>query len=359
MSLKRILAVGVVVAAILIARASVILIGPDEIGVRTLNFGGGHGIVQHDYRPGYHRNLWPLDTWNRFPSVTQRIRFAKAGTSSLERPVGELQLTSADGDRVAMTVEVMYRIADGQAHRVLQDSGAERRYEEVVRSLSQDAARVLFGRLGTESFYDQASREACRKEAVALLKERLEQRGIELIDLLVHTIQFDPNYENLIKQKKIADQQVELQKARARAAEERGKVDLIRADTTVRVQRVERETEAEVTRIQSETTVQVAAMASEASQYVRRKDADGALYESRKKADGQRMLKQAQAEGTQRLNLALAGEGGRNLVALEAAKTVNLADVTFPSFGYEWFNPHEMALRLGGAAETTATAPAR
>ena len=30
-------------------------IKPDEIGVRTINFGTGEGIMQEDYNPGFHR----------------------------------------------------------------------------------------------------------------------------------------------------------------------------------------------------------------------------------------------------------------------------------------------------------------
>lgn len=359
MKIVRILILPVLIVACLLIRASLIKIAPDEIGVRTLNFGDSHGIVAQDYGPGYRRNLWPLDTWHRFPSTVQRIRFAKDGSSGISRPLDEMQLTSADGDRVSMTLEVAFRIADGQAHRVLQDSGADRRYEDVVLNLSQDAMRVLFGRLRTEAFYSESSREAVRKEAVGVLQDRLALRGIELIDLLVQAIEFDPNYENLIKQKKIADQQVELQKAKAKAAEETGKVAKIKAETTVKVQRIEKETEATITKQKAETDLQIAARAGEANKYATQRIADGQLYESEKKADGQRLVKLARAEGTQRLNAALAGEGGRNLVALEAAKALNLSDVTFPSFGYEWFNPHEMAVRLGAASAGVPTsAPA-
>jgi hypothetical protein len=361
MKYLRIGIVVLAVVAVFLVRASVIKIAPDEIGVRTVNLSGGTGIVNQDYGPGYHRDLWPFDTWHVFPSTVQRIRFAAGATGLDGRPMGELQLASAGGDRVAMTAEVVYRIADGEAHKVLQDSGDERRFEDVVRTISQDSVRVVFGRLRTEGFYNSpAGREQARHEAATLLRDQLQPRGIELVDLLLQSIEFDPNYEGLIKQKKIADQQVELQKAKAKAAEETGKVAKIKASTVVRVQKVERETEAKVTQLDTETTLQAAALAGEAGRYATQKNADGSLYESQKKAEGEKAIKLAQAEGTQQLNLALAGEGGRNLIALQAAKALNLAEVTFPSLGYDWFNPSDMALRLGGGMEAgvPATAPA-
>jgi len=283
------------------------------------------------------------------------LPFNKAGRRGpLSRAAGQgpLQVTSSDGDRVILEAEVFFRIKDGAAHRVLQDSGPGERYLEVVRSLSQDAARVVFGRLNTEDFYDETSREQARRDAVEILQANLDKRGISLINLLVQQVEFDANYENLIKQKKIADQRVELERAKSRAAEEQGRVEKIRAETVVKVQKIERETEAIITRMRTDTDMQIAALRSEANQYIKQRYADADLYKAERLAEGQRLLNQAESDGARRKNEALSGEGSRNLVALEALQKINLTEVTFPSVGYEWFNPYEMALRVGAIAES-------
>ena len=326
-------------------------IKPDEIGVRTMNFGGGEGIVAHDYGPGYHRFLWPLDSWQRFPSTVQHIRFAKDAGDAWAPQTEALQITSADGDKVVMTAEVFFRIAQGEAHRVLQDSGPGERYRDVVRVLAQDEAHVLFGRLRTEAFYNPASRDEARLEAVKLLRDRLQSRGIELVDLLVEGVEFDTNYETLIKQKKLADQRVLLEQAKGRAATERGKVAKIAAETTVKVQKIQRETESYMMLKGTELNMQMGALRAEAEKYATGLKADAELYKSQREADGTRLLKSADAEGSRRLNEALVGVGGRNLAALEAVRKLNVGDVTFPSSGYEWFNPYEMAMRLGASGE--------
>ncbi|MCX7017069.1 MAG: SPFH domain-containing protein [Candidatus Sumerlaeota bacterium] len=341
----------------------------DQTGVRTHNFGPNKGIVDQDYSPGFHRFLWPLDTWHVLPSTAQHIHFSKEGWSPVGPTTEPLNLTSAGGDRVVMTAEVLFRIADGEAHHVLQESGPEERYREVVRGLAQDAARVQFGRLPTEDFYNATNREKAREEAANVLRESLKPRGIELVDFLVETIEFDPNYENLIKQKKIADQQVLLQVARGKAAEEAGKVDMIKTQTNVKIQKINQETEAAITQKGTEMQLQIASLQAEASKYAKQKDAEGAAYESKQKAEGEKLIKDAEAEGARRMNEALSGEGGRNVVALEAVQQMNLVEVTFPSVGFDWFNPTEMAKRLGGlggaampassaAVETPPSAPA-
>ena len=90
---------------------------------------------------------------------------------------------------------------------------------------------------------------------------------------------------------------------------------------------------------------------ADADKYASGLNADAVLYKSQKEADGQRLTKEAEAEGTLRMNAALLGIGGRNLVALEAAKHLNLTDVSFPTTGGEWFNPHDMAMKLGASDE--------
>jgi hypothetical protein len=331
-------------------------IKPDETGVRTLNFGKAKGVVEQDYAPGYHRYLWPLDTWHRFPSTVQRLRFAPWSTDGPVQREDALPVTSADGDRVAVTAEVVFRIADQAAHQVLKDSGRGDRYLGVVRDLAQDSARVVFGRLKTEHFYDPERRESARSEGIELLRTRLHLRGIELVDFLVETMEFEPNYENLIRDKKVADQRVELEKAKARAAAERGKVATIHAETTVKVQQIDRETQSAILRINTETAVQMNTLKAAANKYAAQRQADADLYAAQKAADGQRLLLAAEAEGTRRLNTALSGDGSQNLVVLEGLKKMNLSEVTFPSAGLDWLNPRAMARHLGAESSPTGDA---
>jgi len=333
-------------------------IKPDEIGVRTVNFGMGEGIEQIDFDSGYHRNLWPIDTWNKLPRTIQKIRFSKDNQGMSSMLPGGIQITSTDGDKVTITAEVLFRIMEGNGYRVLQESGPTDKYSELVRGLSLDAVRVLFGRLKTEAFYDEKSRENVRRQAMVLLNERLKPRGLELVDFLSQSIEFDPNYENLIKQKKLADQRVELEKAKSRAAEERGKVDKLKAETLVKIQKVEKETDGEVGRLTTEVNLQIGSIKIEAEKSAATFLADASLYKDQKDAEGLKLMKTVEAEGSKRMNEALVGGGGRNLVALKAIANLNLGDVVFPSTGFDWFNPYDMAIHLGaGPDPAVSTAP--
>ena len=328
-------------------QASCTKINPDEIGVRTLNLGYSKGVVMQDFKPGFHRAVWLLDTWHRFPRTVQRLQFLKDSGTSMNLSGGPLQLSSVDGDHVTLDAEIFFRILDDKACFVLQDSGPGEQYKMIVRSLTIGAVNSVFGKMKTEDFYNAKNREESCQAINQLLQEKLKLRGIEMVNFLVEKIEFDPKYENLIKQKKIADQQVQLQISKAKAAEEKGKVEKIQAETAVKIQQIQRETDAGIMRLSTETDLKIAKILAEADKYSVYRKAEADLYKSQKTAEGVILKKTSEAEGTERMNQALTGEGSENVMALEAARNLQLNEVTFPSVGIDWFNPADMARRLG------------
>jgi hypothetical protein len=63
--------------------------------------------------------------------------------------------------------------------------------------------------------------------------------------------------------------------------------------------------------------------------------AEAALYENQKSAEGILARRSAEAEGIKELNLALEGEGGRNMVKLEYARKLKNITITGKPFTYQ------------------------
>ena len=82
-----------------------------------------------------------------------------------------------------------------------------------------------------EQFYAPAVRRSKTNEAKQLLRTELAESNIELIEILIRDIAFDPSYERKILDKKLADQDVELNKSRALAEEKKGETNRIAAET--------------------------------------------------------------------------------------------------------------------------------
>jgi len=144
---------------------------------------------------------------------------------------------------------------------------------------------------------------------------------------------------------------VELNKSLAAAATMRGKTQVIEAETRKLVSIIVKEKEAELVRMQATTDLDVAKIKAAYDRYATEKQADADLVEAEKEAEGQRLVKKAEAEGERLRNEALKGEGGDVMVALEAAKNLNLSEVTISTMDVDLLDIDGMVKKLGVQAE--------
>ena len=334
MNRRLLLALCAAVFALSLVLGGVVRIRPDEVGVRTDNFGSG--IVQTDFGPGWHLNVPLLHTWNVFPARTRRLEMTKDPRRRSTLGGEALLVQSSDGDRVMLDIDLFFRVQAGAAHLLLQDSGAGDGHVRVVSSLARDRLRTVFGTLKTEQFYDPAARQQKCEEALASMRKALEPRFIEIVEVLNQDVEFEPKYEQKIKDKKLADQNVELSKAQMRAAVERAKVASVTLDTTRQVKLIEANAEAEAGRLEAA-----------GRKYAAEKKGEADLYRDQQQAKGDLLVAQAEARVKQEKTRALMGTGGSNLAALEAVKNLKVDSITFPTGNRDWFDVREMANRLG------------
>ena len=337
MNRRLLIAVCAAVFVLCLVVGALLRVGPDEVGVRADNFGfSGRGIVQQDFGPGWHLNIPLFHTWNVFPARTRRVEMTKDPRH--RSPLGSeaLLVQSSDGDRVMLDIDIFYRIKPGAAHQLLQDSGAGDGHVRVVTSLARDRLRAVFGTLKTEQFYDPSARHQKSREALAAMRHALEPRFIEVVDVLNQDVEFEPKYEQKIKDKKLADQNVELDKAQMRAAIERAKVATVNIETARQVKLIEATASAEAGRVEAE-----------GRKYAAEKRGEADLYRDQLQAKGDLAIAQAEARVKQEKTRALMGSGGSNLAALEAVKNLKVESITFPTGGRDWFDVREMASRLG------------
>jgi len=337
----------------LTVRALTIHIPIGQVGVRVQQYSlfGKKGIVKKDFAPGWHRNLGPIDNWELFDSTVQSLEMTKDPGLGSRQGRDDVQVQSADGYAISLDVTVKYRIRDGAAHALYQDTGSGTKYRTIVRNEAEQACMGLFGKMKTEDFYNPTERRATSKEVLTRLASSLEDNQIEVIDVLIRDVEFDPEYESKIRTKKLADQEVELNKSLAAAATMRGKTQVIEAETRKLVSIIVKEKEAELVRMQATTDLDVAKIKAAYDRYATEKQADADLVEAEKEAEGQRLVKKAEAEGERLRNEALKGEGGDVMVALEAAKNLNLSEVTISTMDVDLLDIDGMVKKLGVQAE--------
>ncbi len=322
-------------------------IGQVGVRIQQYNLFGEQGLVAKDYTPGWHLDRGPLDKWLLFDSTAQTLEMTRDRHQGSDRSIDDIKVQSADGYAISLDVTVKYQIIKEQAYQLYQQIGAGSKYKIIVRNEAQKFCMGSFGQMKTEGFYNPAERRTTAEQVHKDLNAALNPKGLEVIEVLIRSVQFDPEYENKIRHKKLADQEVELNISMGKAAEMSGKTQVIEAETAKLVNLVIKEKEAELIRMQAETDLQIATIKAEFDRYVKEKEADANLIAAQKDAEGTLKVLTAQAAGERMRNEALQGSGGDILVALEAARNLNITDVDVSTLNIDFLDLDAMVEKLG------------
>ncbi len=342
-----------------------------ETGVRTQQYAilGSKGVVQEDFGPGWHRNLPLLDTWKVFDSTVQTTEFTTEQerketkriysflSSSSRRYLdstggtGQVELKSKDGYTVRLDVTVKYRVTPSEVHKLYQELGSELRYKGIVRDQVQKTIRDVFGTMLTEQFYAPEVRRVKTTEATDELRSELAENHIDLIEILIRDIAFDPSYERKILDKKLADQDVELNKSRALAEEKKGETNRIAAETEAKVRVIEQELKAKQLTMKADTDKEIAQIHADARLEAAKLKADADLYKAELEAKGTLLEKEAAAEGERLKATALNTPGGQNLVAYEMVEQLQLNEITVSTQRNDFLDVESVLEKVGASTE--------
>jgi len=324
-----------------------------KVGVRVqeLGFLGKKGVVAKDFGPGWHRDFGIVDSWEIYDSTVQTLEMTRDPNQGSRNGKDDVEVTSDDGYRVSVDVTVKYRIAPGEAHLLRKNIGPGLRYQEIVRNQARKACLAKLGQMTTEQFYDPTERRSRALEIQQLLAADLSKDSIEIIGVLLRDVEFDPDYEEKIRTKKLADQEVEVNKSMTKsmtkAESMAGKTQVIEAETARLVRKVDEDQKAEIVRLQADADLKIATLKAEAERYASEKRADADLVQAQKEAEGDRLVKLAEAEGEKLRNQALAGDGGSIIAALEAAPNIAVGQVTVSTTQVDLLDLNSMVETLG------------
>ena len=347
---KYIIPVGIfvfVTLSIVGVKFFVIKVGVDQVGVRTYIWGITRGIVHKDYGPGWHRAISGIDLWDIYDSTVQTLELAKEPSHMGHDERKEAALRTADDYDVSVDMVVKYQIKKDEAWKLRQNIGVGERYKIIVENETRDIARSVFGKMVERDLYNPEEKRKRAAECKTELTERLLQRHVNVIDVLILEMRFDPQLERKIKNIKLAELDYVLNISKALAAEQRGITQTIDADTEAIAQKIVGDKERSITVLDAETSKKITELLAAADKYLVQKKAEGDLYKQQRKAAGTLLIKYSQAEGERLRREALAGMGGDIIVAMEAARNINLADVGISSLDLNLLDIDDMATRLG------------
>lgn len=270
----------------------------NEVGVLTKKVAlfGTKGVQDEVYASGATYFFVPFITdWNTFETKLQNLRM-------IQQEQDDIEFKTLDGNDISVDVTVAWHIDPAKAPLVLQKVGESTSdvQERLVRPGARAYVRDALNRLRSEDFYVADKRFAAAEEAKRLLSESLGPEGVIIEQVILGEHRFAPAYEEVIRDKKLAEQNAEKLKSEASAAAEGSKRNLEAA--------------------RGKVSQQLAASTGELAQA--KLAADARLVKAKNEAESILAEAKARAQGIEKENAAMGGTGGRTMVKLRIAEAL-------------------------------------
>jgi len=352
---KFFIPISIVIAIMIIVvgvRFMIIRVEVDQIGVKTAIWGFKRGVIQKDYKPGWHRFIRQIETWDLFDGTVQTLSLTR-DTRNAEGKMEsrEIRVRTADDYEVSVDIIVKYQIMEGKANKIRQEIGPGNRYKMFVDSETKDVARNVLGRMTEKDLYNPDEKRRRAAEAKILLASQVKSRHIRVIDWLILDMRFDTQLERKIKNVKLAELDELLNVAKEKAVGKRGITQTIDASTEALAQKIQSDKDGKIVTLKSEMDTKVTEIVSSANKFMIEKMSEGNHYMHVKHAAGELLVDRAKAEGERLRRLAMTGLGGDLIVALEAARNMNLGDIVISTQDMDLLDVDEMIIKLGAGVK--------
>jgi regulator of protease activity HflC (stomatin/prohibitin superfamily) len=271
-----------------------------EVGVRTRKVFDAGIEKDHKYPPGATYFFVPfLSDWATFDIKLQNLVMTKADGEGDRLGDDAVEFKTTDGNDISVDVTIAWRIDPDKVAYLLQYVGHSTNEvkEKLIRPACRAYVRDVLNELHSEEFYISDKRFQKATKAMEKLSAELGPEGIIIEQVLLSGYRFNKEYEKVIHDRKIAEQNAERLKSEAQAAEAEQTRNLEKARGDVQVQIAQVKGDQERIRI----------------------NADRSYYESERNAKAIVAEASARAKGIEKQNKAMAGAGGRIAVKLRIA----------------------------------------
>jgi regulator of protease activity HflC (stomatin/prohibitin superfamily) len=287
-----------------------------EVGVLTRKVAliGKAGVQDEIYAPGATYLFMPFVTdWHTYDVSLQNLAMTRDKSKGDRQSEDDLRFKTIDGNEIRVDVTVVWHIDPQKAPHILTSVGEDldQVKEKLVRPACRSVVRDVLNELSSEDFYVSDKRFEKADKARDQLAKVLAPEGVKVEQVILGEHKFTPEYEQVIRDKKLAEQNAERLRSEAHAAAEAAKQKLETAKGQVQQQLAEAAGALDQVKLQ----------------------ADAAFYENQKQAEAIVAEKKAAAEAIRKNNEALAGSGGRTMVKLKLAEALEGKQILFVPTG--------------------------
>jgi regulator of protease activity HflC (stomatin/prohibitin superfamily) len=286
-----------------------------EVGVLTRKvtfFGalGKMGVQAETYPPGATYTFPALITdWNVFNVALQNLEMVSAKERGDRAGRDDIEFKTHDGNDIAVDVTVAWRIDTAKAGYILERVGRNTQdvKEHLVRPACRSIVRDVLNTMTSEEFYVSDKRFLKAEQAREELSKVLGPEGVIVERVILGEHHFNPEYEKVIHDKKLAEQTAERSVSEGNAALQESLRNLETA--------------------KGQVSQKVAQAKGQLDQFKLHADAD--YYKAQREAEAIVAEKRAHAKGVEKQNQAMSGAGGRTLVKLRVAEALAGKQIVF------------------------------
>ena len=304
-----------------------------EIGIKVNNVTGEISVIGESGTNIYNGLL---NSFHLLDMTVQRLEMVSQSSRGQRSGRDDLRIKTVDGSDVFLDLTINYQLRRDMVKEVVTTSGLEDAYKyKWVRDYSRSVCRTVFGEMTTEEFYDASVRNLKAQKAMEELNRLLKPYGIEVSSVIAEKFSFHKEYEERIRAKKLADQEVEEQISKANAARQKQLFRIVEATKKKEVVLASYAGEMEKLIVEANAKAERDVRQAEAYVIDIQLGADATYYQREK--NSQAILVKAQAEGEALIAMAeaYAGTGGMNLVKRAYAQKIGMMEISGQPFTIE------------------------
>jgi len=304
-----------------------------EVGIKVNNVTGDITVIE---KSGTNIYNGLLNSFHLLDMTVQRLEMVADPNRGERSNRDDLRIKTVDGSDVFLDLTINYQLRRDMVEETVTTSGLGDAYKyKWVRDYSRSVCRAVFGEMTTEEFYDASVRNQKAQMAMEELNKLLKSYGIEVSSVIAEKFSFHPEYEERIRAKKLADQEVEEQISKAKAARQNQIFRVVEATKKKEVFLATYSGEMQKLIVEATANAERDVLDAEAYVIDTQLGADAKFYQRDKNSQG--ILVKAKAEGEALTVLANAyqGIGGMNLVRRAYASKVGDMKITGQPFTIE------------------------
>ena len=304
-----------------------------EVGIKVNNVTGDITVIA---KSGTNIYNGLLNSFHLLDMTVQRLEMVADPNRGERSNRDDLRIKTVDGSDVFLDLTINYQLRRDMVKETVTTSGLGDAYKyKWVRDYSRSVCRAVFGEMTTEEFYDASVRNQKAQMAMEELNKLLKSYGIDVSSVIAEKFSFHPEYEERIRAKKLADQEVEEQISKANAARQNQIFRVVEATKKKEVFLATYSGEMQKLIVEATANAERDVLDAEAYVIDTQLGADATFYQRDKNSQGILVKAKAEGEALTALANAYQGIGGMNLVRRAYASKVGDMKITGQPFTIE------------------------